>query len=91
MYMYYVYILQSKKNGHLYIGCTTNLNKRIKLHNSGKVFSTKKCLPIKLIYCEIFLNKDDAFKREQFLKTGWGRNYIKRALHNFLQSKKLRR
>ena len=89
--MYYVYILQSQRNGYLYIGCTTNINKRITLHNLGKVLSTKKFIPVKLIYCEIFLNKGDAFEREQFLKTGWGRNYIKRILYNFLQSKKFGR
>ncbi len=85
--MHYVYVLQSQKNSYLYIGCTNNINNRLKLHNLGRVQSTKKFLPVKLIYCEIFLNKDDAFKREKFLKTGWGRNYIKRTLYNFFNPK----
>ena len=87
--MYYVYILQSQKNGYLYIGCTSNINKRLEYHKSNKVPSTRKFLPVKLIYAEIFLNKKDAFNREKFLKTGWGRNYVKKTLHNFLQSVKI--
>jgi hypothetical protein len=35
------------------------------------------------------LNKNDAARREQFLKTGWGKNWIKRNLKNYLNSKKL--
>jgi len=35
---------------------------------------------MKLIYYEAFINKHDAFKREQWLKTGWGRNQLKKIL-----------
>ncbi len=40
--MFYVYILQSNKNKELYIGYTSDLRKRIKEHNQGLNFSTKK-------------------------------------------------
>lgn len=87
--MYYVYILQSQKDGELYIGCTYNLRRRIMLHNKGKVEATKRRGQFILIYYEAFLDKKDAFTKEQWLKTGWGRNYIKRNLKNYLLTKSL--
>lgn len=39
--MQYVYVLQSKKDKDLYIGCTTDLKKRFALHNAKKITSTK--------------------------------------------------
>ncbi len=83
--MYYVYILQSKKDNDLYTGCTNDLKKRFLLHNSGKIFSTKDRKPFKIIYYEAFLNQRDAFAREQWLKTGWGRNHINKILSNYLK------
>jgi putative endonuclease len=86
---HFVYVLESLVDGDHYIGCTGNLKERLKLHNSGKVFSTKHRFPLKLIYVEIYPDQKDAFAREKFLKTGWGRNYLKRSLKNYLESKKL--
>ena len=76
--MHYVYILKSKADKKLYVGCTNDLKKRITMHNQGKIFSTKLRTPFGLIYYETYINKKDAFNREQYLKTGWGRNYIKK-------------
>lgn len=90
--MHIVYVLQSMKDNNLYIGCTKDLKERVKLHNSGKVFSTKVRKPLKLIYAEVYQSQKDAFQREKFLKTGWGRNYLKRVLKSyFLKSKNLGR
>jgi putative endonuclease len=82
--MYYVYILQSKRDRKLYVGCTNDLKQRLKLHNGGKIFSTRNRLPLILIYYEAFIDKHDAFNREQWLKTGWGRNQLKKILRNYL-------
>lgn len=84
--MYYVYVLQSKKNGKMYIGCTGNLKQRFLLHNSGNIYSTRRHRPLKLIYYEAFINRHDAFTREQWLKTGWGRNQLQKILSNYLAS-----
>ncbi|OGK16205.1 hypothetical protein A2862_00795 [Candidatus Roizmanbacteria bacterium RIFCSPHIGHO2_01_FULL_38_41] len=84
--MQYVYILKSEKDDELYIGCTGDLKKRLHLHNSKGVPSTRNRVPLKLIYYEAFLNKEDAFGREQFFKTGWGRNNIKKLLMNYFKS-----
>jgi len=85
--MWYVYVLQSKKDANYYIGMTDDLKNRIDMHNHGKVESTKFRTPFELIYYEAHHDKNDVAKREKFLKTGWGRNWINRTLHNFLKSK----
>ena len=82
--MYYTYILQSKKDKLLYTGYTNNLKERLELHNSGKVLSTKNRLPVALIYYEACLNQQDATHREKYLKTAWGKRYIKTRLNNYL-------
>lgn len=83
--MHYVYILRSNKDKQLYIGCTKDLQKRVQKHNSGDVSSTKYRLPLEVIYYEAFTNKEDAFAREQWLKTGWGHNQLKKLLLNTLK------
>jgi len=74
--MYYTYILFSKKLNKKYIGSTSDLRSRIKEHNRGKSEFTSKGIPWKLIYYEAFINKEDALREENFLKTGKGRKRI---------------
>jgi putative endonuclease len=81
---YYVYVLKSETDGNNYVGYTSDLRKRLELHNSGKVKSTKDRLPLQLIYFEGCLNQQDATKREKYLKTAWGKRYIKNRLSNYL-------
>ena len=83
--MQYVYVLKSKKDDNLYVGCTNNLQKRITLHNKGQVESTHLRNPFKLLFYEAFVDSTDAFEREQWLKTGWGRNQLKTMLRNTLE------
>ncbi len=66
--MHYVYLLKSESQGCLYTGCTSDLRKRLELHNTGKSFHTKKYLPWKLIYYEAYQSKYDAYQREKSLK-----------------------
>ena len=77
---YYTYVLVSQKDHKFYIGWTNDLIKRIKQHNNGKVESTKNRKPLKLVYYEASLNKEKAIDREKQLKTGFGRNYLKRRI-----------
>ena len=84
--MYSVYILQSKKNKSIYVGYSSNIKKRVEEHQKGGVFSTREMLPVEIIYCELYKNKKDAIRREQYLKTGWGRNYIRKILKNTLDN-----
>lgn len=70
----------------MYTGCTNNLKRRLELHNNGKVTSTARRGPFEIIYYEAFLNQSDAYAREKWLKTGWGRNHIEKMLRNYLKS-----
>ena len=82
--MNYVYVLKSLKDGKFYVGWTKNLKLRLYQHNKGLINSTRKRRPLKLIYYEACLNKYDAIKREKYLKTAWGKRYIKNRLKNYL-------
>ena len=84
MKYYYVYVLKSKKDKKFYTGYTTDLNRRLKEHNDGKVKSTSSRTPLELVYWEGCLNQQDATSREQYLKTAWGKRYIKNRLKNYL-------
>lgn len=70
--MYYVYILISIKNDQVYTGYTTDLQKRIKEHNSGKSVHTNKFRPWKVQTYIAFENKEQASNFERYLKTGSG-------------------
>jgi len=65
---YYVYLLSSNNTPKIYIGATGNLEKRLKEHNERKVFSTKRMLPVELIYYEAYKSKECAYEREKRLK-----------------------
>ena len=80
---YYVYVLQSEKDRNFYIGVTSDIKKRLEDHNSGKVSTTKSRRPLKLIYWEGCLNNKDAAKREKYLKTTYGKRYIKSRLEEY--------
>jgi len=66
--MFYVYVIQSKKDLNLYVGSTNDLRMRFKKHNSGKVRSTKHRIPFELVYYEAYKSEKDARKREHNLK-----------------------
>lgn len=70
----------------MYVGCTNNLKRRIDSHNKGRVESTSRRRPLEIIFYEAFLRQDDAFAREKWLKTGWGRIHLQKMLHNYLES-----
>jgi putative endonuclease len=80
---YFTYILQSEKNKSLYIGYSTNLEKRLAQHNSGVSKATRPFIPYKLIYYEAFLNRIDAKNREVYLKSGYGRRSIRVLLRKY--------
>ncbi|OGY63932.1 MAG: endonuclease [Candidatus Harrisonbacteria bacterium RIFCSPLOWO2_02_FULL_41_11] len=74
--MFYVYILKSLKNGRFYIGSTNNLERRLNEHNSGKSKYTSLTRPFVLIFKEEYLSRSEAMRREKFLKSGRGREWI---------------
>jgi putative endonuclease len=72
------------KDLNFYVGYTNNLVNRIEDHNKGKVPSTKNRVPLKLIYWEGCLSQHDATRREKYLKTAWGKRFIKKRIKNYL-------
>ena len=84
---FYVYIIQSSVSSKFYTGYTQNLTKRIEEHNNGENISTKHGIPWRLIYFEGCLNKEDALRRENYLKTSQGSRLIKSRIKEFLYSR----
>ncbi|MDQ5901187.1 MAG: putative endonuclease [Patescibacteria group bacterium] len=78
--MFYTYVLLSAKDKTYYTGWSTDLKRRVKEHNEGKVDATRNRRPLKLIYYEACLVEEDAVRREKQLKTGFGRAYLRRRL-----------
>jgi len=81
---YFVYILQSELDFKLYTGYTKNVELRFEQHNKGLVRSTKDRRPLKLIYFEACLNQQDATHREKYLKTHYGKMFLKNRLKSYL-------
>ena len=77
--MCYIYILLLN-NKQLYTGLTNDIKRRISEHKKGKVKSTSKRLPAKLIYYEAYLIKGDAERREKYLKSTEGKYFLKQQL-----------
>ncbi len=76
--MYSVYILKSKKNADLYVGSTGDVSKRVQLHNTGKVRSTKAYRPWELVEYRPCASRSEAMQLELFLKTGQQKEMLKR-------------
>jgi len=82
--MYYIYVLHSAKNNEFYTGFTNDLKRRVEEHNAGRVHSTAMRIPLKLVYYEACLHQDDAIHREKYLKTTFGKQYIRKRIKNSL-------
>jgi len=82
--MHSVYVLMSLKENKFYVGYTENIEQRVSEHNSGKNVSTQNRRPLKLLYYESHLSKQDALKRERYFKTSQGKTTLKQVLSNSL-------
>ena len=54
-------------------------------YNAGKVKSTAYRRPLKLIYYEACLDKNNAIKREKYLKTHYGKMFLNKRLKSYLK------
>jgi putative endonuclease len=77
-------VLKSDKDDKLYVGFTKDLKLRFEQHNKGLVESTKDRRPLRLIYYEGCLDRNDATKREKYLKSYHGRMFLKNRLKSYL-------
>jgi len=80
---YYVYLLRSVNFDKLYIGYSTDLKKRVAKHNRAVNKSTKSYVPWRLVFYEAYLDKNDAKRREKYLKTNQGSRLLKRMLKEY--------
>jgi len=74
--MFWMYVLQSEKNGRFYIGYSELPDRRLIEHNSGKVPSTRNFRPWKKVYSESFMTEIEAIQREKQVKAMKSRKYI---------------
>jgi predicted GIY-YIG superfamily endonuclease len=75
--MIYVYLLESVYyRGHLYIGITTDLRRRLQHHNEGKSPHTRKFKPWNLACYTAFGDEKTAYAFEKYLKSGSGKAFI---------------
>jgi len=83
--MYYIYVLYSERDKHLYIGSTPDLKKRMLKHKTGRVRSTKNRRPLDLIYYEAYMLRIDALRREKYLKSGGGRKELAKQQEKYFE------
>jgi putative endonuclease len=76
-YIFHIYVLYSQKFDKIYIGYTSDLQKRIGEHNSGRSRFTKSYMPWELVYSEEIPTRSFAMKREKELKSHKGRDFIR--------------
>jgi putative endonuclease len=80
--MNHFYVLLSEKDGRLYKGSTSNLDKRFSDHNRGRVEATKNRRPLQLLYTEEFVTYAEALAREKYTKTLRGGKELKGIIDN---------
>jgi putative endonuclease len=84
--MHYTYVLLSARDGKFYVGYTANVRERLAAHNKGRMTSTKHRSPFRLIYYEACRGQKDALRRERYLKSTYGRRYLKNRLRGDLDA-----
>ena len=78
--MYWVYVLKSEVDGSLYIGSSADPDQRLRSHQAGRVRSTKGKRPRKRVFLEEHPDRQTAEKRERYLKSGYGRRWLRQQL-----------
>ena len=76
-HVYYVYALRSLTRNYIYVGLTDNLERRVYQHNHGLSTTTKPYAPFALIWSRSFLTRADARRKEKYLKSGIGKEFLR--------------
>jgi len=71
-----LYILQGTETHRLYVGITNNLGRRLREHRKKQSAGSRALGKFKLIHTEEFSEYSLARKREKFLKSGQGREWV---------------
>ncbi|MBO6586523.1 MAG: GIY-YIG nuclease family protein [Gracilimonas sp.] len=80
--MFYVYAISSVDRNYIYVGLTDNLNRRVSQHQKGYEKTTKPYAPFRLIHSEVFDTREEARKREKYLKSGSGKEFLRSVRDN---------
>ena len=75
--MFIVYAIKSESRNYIYVGMTNNLERRLNEHNNGENRSTKAYKPFALFYSEVFETRLEARRKEKYLKSGIGKEFLK--------------
>ncbi len=76
--MYYVYAIKSTVRNYIYVSITNSLKRRLDEHNRGLNRTTKPYTPFVLIFEETVASRPEAREREIYLKSGVGKEFLKR-------------
>lgn len=76
--MYFVYVLKSKQHKKSYVGISKDVKRRLKEHNAGKNYYTKRYKPWKVLYIEKHDTIKNARQREIYFKSASGRRFLRR-------------
>jgi len=78
---YFVYILQSESTAKTYVGQTNELERRVAQHNDADfrltLYTKRNKGPWRLVHSEQYGTRKEAVRREKFLKSGQGREWIR--------------
>ena len=72
-----LYAIRSEINGEIYVGIAKDADLRLREHNGGKNRYTKGLRPWKILYTELLPDWETARKREKYLKSGIGKEFLK--------------
>ncbi len=64
----------------MYVGLSNDLVRRFAQHQDGKSQTTRAYRPFELVYSEGFISRLAARKREKYLKSGIGKEWVRRIL-----------
>ena len=74
----WVYALSSLRQPYIYVGLSDDLEERIQRHQQGREQTTKPYRPFILLHSEIHPDRTSDRVREKFLKSGQGKEFLKR-------------
>ncbi len=78
--MFYTYILFSEKIDSYYVGSTSNIDDRLKRHNSGRSTYTKRGIPWVIVYLQAYETKSEAYQAEMYIKSQKSRLHIEKLI-----------
>ncbi len=82
--MYYAYVVRSESTGKIYIGQTEDKDKRLRQHNDinfdRRSYTKLNKGPWKLVYQEQYETREEALRREKYLKSHHGRDWLRNVM-----------